>query len=411
MMPGLKRARHGGALQRYLTAEIPGTGGIIKGSPEDFLVEEIAAYQPGGQGEHCFAQIEKRGIATLEALRRISKALGVQERDLGYAGMKDAVGVTRQTVSIPRVAPEKVLSLQIPGITVLSAVMHGNKLRLGHLKGNRFRIRVRGAIPEAAARAAAVIAILEQRGVPNRFGSQRYGMQGNSHRIGAALLRGDFREAVDTLIGDPAAVGDERWRQAIEAYRRGEIAQSLALFPGHIRVERDILGRLVQRPEAFDKAFNAVPPRLKRLYLSAFQSSLFDRVLEDRLDRLGEVAQGDIAFKHENGACFLVQDQAAESVRAQSFEISATGPMFGCTMMEPEGAQKEQERAVLAAEGLTPASFNLPGALRMEGERRPLRVQLDAAEVSEEAGDPVVCFSLPRGSYATCVMSEIMKAD
>ena len=398
-------------MQRYLTAEIPGTGGIIKGSPEDFLVEEIAAYQPSGQGEHCYAQIEKRGIATLEALRRIAKALGVQERDIGYAGMKDSVGVTRQTISVPRVAPEKVLSLQIPGITVLSAVLHGNKLRLGHLKGNRFQIRVRGVSAGALERAAATLEILEKRGVPNRFGSQRYGMQGNTHRIGAAVLRSDFHAAVDILIGDPAAVGDERWRQAIEAYRRGEIAESLALFPGHFRVEREILGKLVQRPDAFDRAFNTVQPRMKRLYLSAFQSSLFDLVLEARLDSLGEVAAGDIAFKHENGACFLVKDAAAESIRAQAFEISATGPMFGCTMMEPEGAQYEMEHGVLAAEGLTPASFNLPGALRMEGERRPLRVQLAGAGVVEEAGDLVISFSLPRGSYATCVLSEIMKTE
>ena len=397
-------------MQRYLTAEIPGTGGIIKGSPEDFLVEEIAAYEPSGQGEHCYALIEKRGIATLEALRRLSKALGVQERDLGYAGMKDAVGVTRQTVSIPRVAPEKVLALEIPGITIISAQLHGNKLRLGHLKGNRFRIRVRGAAPDAAARAEEAIAILCRRGVPNRFGSQRYGVQGNSHTIGAALLRGDFRGAVDTLIGDPAAVSDERWRLAIEAYRRGEIAESLAIFPGHFRVERELLGRLVQRPDAFDRAFNSVQPRMKRLYLSAFQSSLFDRVLEMRLDRLEEVAAGDIAFKHENGACFLVKDAEAESSRAQAFEISATGPMFGCTMMEPEGAQYELEREVLAAETLTPASFNLAGALRMDGERRPLRVQLTGAAVEEDAGDIIVSFALPRGSYATCVMSEIMKA-
>ncbi len=398
-------------MQRYLTAEIAGTGGTIKGTPEDFLVEEIAAYQPSGQGEHCYATIEKRGIATLEALRRISKALGVQERDIGYAGMKDAVGVTRQTISIPRVAPEKVLALQIPGVSVLSAVLHGNKLRLGHLKGNRFVIRVRGVVPEAAARAGEAIAVLEKRGVPNRFGSQRYGVQGNSHRIGAAVLRGDFKDAVDTLIGDPAAVSDERWRHAIEAYRRGEIAESLALFPGHFRVERELLGRLVQRPDAFDRAFNSVQPRMKRLYLSAFQSSLFDRVLESRLDRLEEIAEGDIAFKHENGACFLVQDAAAELGRAQGFEISATGPMFGCTMMEPEGAQQELERATLEGEGLTPASFNLPGALRMEGERRPLRVQLAGAAVAEQDGDLVVSFSLPRGSYATCVMSEIMKTE
>ena len=398
-------------MQRYLTAEIPGTGGTIKSSPEDFLVEELPAYQPSGQGEHCYALIEKRGIATLEALRRLSKALGVQERDIGYAGMKDAVGVTRQSVSIPRVAPETVLSLQIPGIAVLSAVLHGNKLRLGHLKGNRFRIRVRDAVPGALAHAEAAIAILEKRGVPNRFGSQRYGAQGNSHQIGAAMLRGDFKAVVDTLIGDPAAVKDERWRLAIEAYRRGELAESLALFPGHFRVERELIGRLVQRPDAFDKAFNSVQPRMKRLYLSAFQSSLFDEVLEQRLDRLEDVGPGDIAFKHENGACFLVKDAAAESARAEAFEISATGPMFGCTMMEPEGAQGELEREVLAAQGLTPASFNLAGALRMEGERRALRVQLTGASVQGEAADLVVDFSLPRGSYATCVMSEIMKSE
>jgi len=398
-------------LQKYLTAEVPGTGGTIKGTPEDFLVEEIPAYLPSGQGEHCYALIEKRGIATLEMLRRLSKALGVQERDLGYAGMKDAVGVTRQTVSIPRVAPETVLALQIPGVTVLSALLHGNKLRLGHLKGNRFRIRVRDVVPGALAHAGAAIAILEKRGVPNRFGSQRYGVQGNSHQIGAAMLRRDYKGAVDTLIGDPAAVTDERWRLAIEAYRRGEIAESLALFPGHFRGERELLGRLQQRPDAYDKAFNTVQPRLKRLYLSAFQSSLFDQVVEQRLDRLEEIAEGDIAFKHENGACFIVKDAEAEAVRAAAFEISATGPMFGCTMMEPEAAQGELERAVLAAQGLTPESFNLPGALRMEGERRALRVQLAEASLQAEGNDLIVDFALPRGSYATCVMSEIMKSE
>jgi tRNA pseudouridine13 synthase len=408
-MRGL-RETPGGILQRYLTAEVPGTGGILKGIPEDFLVEEIPAYQPSGQGEHCYALIEKRGIATLEALRRLSKALGVPERDLGYAGMKDSVGVTRQTVSIPRVRPETVLALQIPGMTVVSAALHGNKLRLGHLKGNRFRIRVREIVPGAAELAGNALEIMARRGVPNRFGSQRYGAQGNTHLIGAAVLRRDYKDAVDTMIGDPAAVGDERWRVAIEAYRRGALAESLSLFPGHFRVEREVITRLLQRPDGYEKAFNSVQPRLKRLYLSAFQSFLFDAVLEQRLDRLDEVAEGDIAFKHENGACFLVRDAAAEAARAASFEISATGPMYGCKMMEPEGAQGDLERGVLAAQGLTPESFDLPGGLRMEGERRPLRVPLAAPSVAEDAGDLIVEFALPRGSYATSVMSEIMKA-
>jgi tRNA pseudouridine13 synthase len=398
-------------LQRYLTAGIPGSGGSIKGSPEDFLVEEIPAYLPSGQGEHCYAWIEKRGITTLEALRRLSKALGVAERDLGYAGMKDSVGVTRQMVSIPRVASEQVLALELHGLRVLSAERHGNKLRLGHLKGNRFQIRVRNVQPGALAWARESIAILENRGIPNRFGVQRYGIQGNSQRIGAAVLRGAFHEAIDELIGDPSQVSDERWSQAIAAYRAGDLAESLALFPGHLRVERELLGRLLQRPEAYEKAFQTVQPRLKRLYLSAFQSALFDRVLEARMESLDQVFAGDIAFKHANGACFIVEDAAVEAPRAANFEISATGPMFGCTMMEAQGAQGELERSVLEAEGLALASFNLSGGLRMEGERRPLRVQLADARACEEGSDLLLSFSLPRGAYATCVLSEIMKDE
>ena len=396
-------------MQRYLTAGIPGTGGTIKGSPEDFIVEEIPAYLPSGQGEHCFALVEKRGIATLEALRRLSKALGVQERDFGYAGMKDAIGVTRQYVSIPRVAPDKVLALQIPGIKILSAELHGNKLRLGHLKGNRFIIRVRDVTPDALPNAEAALALLEKRGVPNRFGYQRYGVQGNSHLIGAAILRGDFKTAVETVIGDPAAVTDERWRVAIEAFRRGDLSESLSLFPGHFRLEREIISRLLQRPDGYERAFNSIQPRMKRLYLSAFQSFLFDQVLEQRLDTLDQVAEGDIAFKHENGACFLVKDAVAESIRAAAFEISPTGPMYGCKMMEPEGAQAELEREVLAAQHVTPASFDLPGALKMEGERRALRVPLGAPRAKVEGADLILEFALPRGSYATSVLGEITK--
>jgi len=131
-------------MYRYLTSHIHGTGGIIKETPEDFLVEEVPSYLPCGEGEHSYAVIEKRGITTLEAIRRISHALKVSERDIGYAGMKDAAGVTRQTLSIPRVAPEVCSSVDIHGIKVLSAARHRNKLKLGHLAGNRFRVRIRG---------------------------------------------------------------------------------------------------------------------------------------------------------------------------------------------------------------------------------------------------------------------------
>ena len=397
-------------MKTYLTADLPGTGGTIKETPEDFLVAEIPLYLPCGEGEHTFAEIEKRGITTLEALRRLAKALGIAERDMGYAGMKDARGVTRQTFSIPRVAPDRVLGLEVQGIRVLSASLHRNKLKLGHLRGNRFRLRVRGVTADAVPSASAVLSVLAKRGVPNYFGEQRYGTQGNSHLIGAALLRGDYRGAVDALIGDAAKVTDERWRAAIEAYRRGDLDESLRAFPGHCRTERDLLQRLVKQPDDWEKAFRAVHPRLKKLYLSAFQSFLFDRLLDGRLDRLDEVVDGDVAYKHDNGACFLVTDAAAEAVRAEAFEISPTGPLFGCKMKEPEGKVLELERQVLDMEGLSLESFNLTGGLRMEGERRPLRVPLMEPTAAWDGEGLVLEFGLPRGSYATAVLREVMKA-
>lgn len=393
----------------YLTAGIPGIGGAIKESPEDFLVEEIPSYFPCGSGEHCYLTIEKCGITTLEAISRIARNLKVQERDIGYAGMKDAVGVTRQTISIQRITPEKALSLDLEGIRILSAERHSNKLKIGHLKGNRFRVMVRGVSDSAAQLLPALLDTLGTRGVPNYFGYQRYGAQGNSHLIGAAMLRRDWQGCVDHLIGEPDAVRDDQWSAAIGAYRQGDLAAALGMFPRHCRSERDVLQRLAARPGEYEKAFSAVHPRLKKLYLSAVQSFLFDQTVARRIAHIDELMNGDLACKHVNGACFLVEDAVAEQGRAAAFEISASGPMFGCKMKQPEGTVRELEQEILEQAGLEAALFDMPGAVRMEGERRPLRVP--AGDFSWSiAGDVVtVEFALPKGSYATSLIREITK--
>jgi len=393
----------------YLTADIPGTGGAIKESPGDFLVEEIPSYLPCGSGEHCYLTIEKSGITTLEAVRRIAQNLKISERDIGYAGMKDAVGVTRQTISIPRISTEKGAGLELDGIRVIAVSRHTNKLKLGHLKGNRFQIAVRGVSAAAAESVPEILDRLQRRGVPNYFGYQRYGAQGNSHRIGAAMLHQDWRGAVDRLIGEPGELRDQEWRAAIEAYQEGDVAKSLKLFPRHCRTERDLLQRLVNRPEAFEKAFSSVHPRLKKLYLSAFQSYLFDQVVAKRIQHIDGLLSGDLACKHLNGACFLVENAAAEMARADAFEISATGPMFGCKMKQPEKEALKIESSVLGNERINIEVFDLQGSLRMEGERRPLRVPLGEPSWTLDDDCLWLEFYLPKGSYATTVLREIMK--
>ena len=160
--------------KHYLTEEITGTGGTIKESPEDFRVEEIPLYAPCGEGEHLYIEFEKKGMTTHQLLRRAAQVFSVAERDIGYAGLKDAKATTTQTISVPLIEPEAATQLEDDQIRILSAVKHRNKLRLGHLAGNRFLIRIADPLPESLSRAEKVIEVLQQQGVPNYFGAQRY---------------------------------------------------------------------------------------------------------------------------------------------------------------------------------------------------------------------------------------------
>jgi tRNA pseudouridine13 synthase len=223
------------------------------------------------------------------------------------------------------------------------------------------------------------------------------------------MLTGNHKAAVDAIIGDPTAVSDERWQSAIAAYQTGELTESIRLFPSSCRIEKDILQRLASRPDAYDKALHALNPRMKSLYLSAWQSALFDMVLAERLHSIERVEEGDLAWKHANGACFLVEDPAVENLRADAFEISASGPLFGASMTWPAGGPREREERVLASEELIPSGppNGWPG--RLDGARRPLRVPISEPSVTQEDDTLFLTFSLPKGSYATAVLREVMK--
>jgi len=397
-------------MSSYLTASFPGTGGSLKESPEDFLVEELPLYTPCGDGEHLYLTVEKRGLTTFDLLQKLARALKIPEREIGYAGLKDARATTRQTVSVSGLRPEQATALEIEGVRILSARYHRNKLRLGHLAGNRFEIRLRGVGEGALETALDVLNVLEQVGVPNLFGEQRYGSLGNSHRIGAALLRRDFTGATREIVGDPEKITNERWRQGAEAFAAGDLETALAALPPRMRDEKRMIEAL-RAGRTEEEAVLALPRKLLRLYLSAFQSSLFDRLVAMRLQTLETLWAGDLAWKHDNGACFVVEDPAAEQPRADRFEISPSGPLYGYKVTLARGQAGLLESALLDKEKLTLPDFRLAGGLGMEGERRPLRVPLAGATARQEGDDLLVSFGLPKGSYATSVLREIMKNE
>ncbi len=398
----------------YLTPEFPGVGGIIKQFDEDFVVEEVPLYRPSGQGTHTYFTIEKRGLTTHAAIQHISRLLGRPPHDIGYAGLKDAHGVTRQTFSIEHVDPSRVMSLELGRAKVLSVDRHTNKLKLGHLLGNRFAIKVRNTIPEPAEASRAVLDVLIGRGMPNYFGPQRFGVRGDNAQIGLAVLRENYDEAFALMLGRPGPVDRGPARKARELYDRGDFEAAAETWPRGVFSQQSRLCRALHKSGGDTrKAWRAVDHSLRKLYISAFQSDLFNRVLAQRIAALDRLETGDIAWKHVNGACFRVEDAATEQPRCDTLEISPTGPIFGRRMTEASGTPGLLEAAVLAECGLRKEQIAVPGSGKTSGARRPLRVPIGepTIETSHDHNGPYLLlgFFLPPGAYATSVVREITK--
>jgi len=334
----------------FVTADLPGSGGVVKASPEDFRVDEIPAYEPVGTGAHLWLRVEKRGRTTRDVVRDLCRALGVPDRDAGVAGLKDRQAVTTQWLSFPVARDPDPAGLAGEGYRVLQASRHGNKLRTGHSRGNRFSIVVRGG---DLARARAVADALSTRGLPNFFGAQRFGVDGRNADLGRAILLG---------TADPEAR----------------------------RASRDRF--------------------LRRLTLSAWQSLLFNRWLSARMaDGLfARALAGDAMKKLDNGGVFTCEDPEADQPRVDRFEISPAGPMFGHKLRLAGGAAGEREAALLAGDGVTRADLARGGG-ETEGTRRAARIPL-AATFEPADGGYRASFDLPRGSYATVVMGELTRS-
>ena len=335
----------------FVTAELPGSGGTLRATPEDFRVDEIPAYLPSGSGPHLYLLVEKRGRTTRDALRTLARALGVPERDAGYAGLKDRAAVTTQWLSFPAARDPDPAALAAPGLTVKSVSRHANKLRPGHVRANRFEVTVRGG---DLARARACAAALEARGLPGYYGPQRFGADGGNAEVGRALLRG------------------ERTPEALRAGR-----------------------------DRF----------LRRLCISAFQSELFNRWLAERIqDGLFAAAlAGDVMKKLDTGGLFLCEDPDAEGPRVARFEIAPAGPMFGHKMKPASGEAAAREARILAASGIDAADLARGGG-EAEGTRRAARLPVQVALEADDDGYRAR-FELPRGNYATVVMRELMKVE
>ena len=397
-----------------LTRNLPGIGGEIKLLCEDFRVDELPAYQPCGEGTHVFIRVEKRGMTTAAAASRIAKFLDVHPDEVGYAGMKDSRAVTTQYFSIEHIDGNKLSDYDDGQLKVLSVSKHGNKLKTGHLIGNRFVIRIRGVGEVQLANARAVFDVLCRRGVPNYFGVQRFGARCDNHLLGEALVRDDRDKYLKIFLGCPQAGDTGDTRAARDSYDVSCVDRALKLWPRQFEDQRKAL-LMLRKTGRPGPAIGAIDRRIKRLHISAFQSAVFNDILAQRIDRLDTLLVGDMACKADTGGVFYVEDIAAEQPRADKGEISPTGMVAGYRSNFAQGEQGDIEHEVLTRHGVELDMFKNLGALKAKGTRRILRYFLHEPAIScgrDENGTFIeVRFCAPSGCYATSLLREIMKVD
>jgi len=334
----------------YITNDLKGVGGEIKVEPAHFVVEEIPLYEPSGQGQHVYVRLTKEGWTTRDIQNQLADLFDLRDVDIGCAGRKDKHARTTQTfsLSLPNTDDDEVaarIEEHIP-VDLEWVRRHKNKIKAGHLLGNRFRIVVLDPVEGALAQAEAVLHVLRERGLPNFYGPQRFGRQGDNAEQGRQIL----------LTGQGPR---KRW--------------------------------------------------LRRLLLRAYQSALFNTWLVARMDRgwFNRLLVGDVAKKRDTGGLFEVEDAQAAQPRLDRDEITYTGPIYGYRMWWANGDPGTLERSILEDAGVTEEMLQLA---HLNGSRRRARLVLEDLEVEAHPDGLLLTFSLPKGSYATTVLREVMKA-
>lgn len=319
---------------------------------EDFQVDELPTYLPDGTGDHLFLWVEKTDTSASELISRISRHLDVAVRDIGVAGQKDRRAITRQFVSVPRSCESRLTSFVDSSISILSVSAHGNKLRTGHLKGNRFRITLRPQPDTSISRQIAETAIarlneIQQLGFPNYYGPQRFGIEGSSLHDGIQLLQ------------DPS----------------------------------------------FARRFSPQKRRfMKKMLPSAVQAGVFNMVLTERVadKTFRSPLQGDVVCSKTGIRPFALCDAAPNLT-----ELVPMGPMPGSKMMPASQDIANMETRLMLKLGLTSANFAGAGK-HTPGARRRMVAFPEFAEANLQAdGSLQLQFSLSSGSFATVLLDQL----
>ncbi len=329
----------------------PQHSAVFKHEVDDFCVDEDLGFELSGAGEHLCVQIRKTGVATPQVVRALSRAAGVRQQDIGYAGLKDRQGVCVQWFSIylPSERVPDFAGFTEGGMEILQTLRNSRKIRRGSHRGNLFRIRLRDVSdgsnvipPDLLVRLEAIVA----RGVPNYFGEQRFGTHNENVQMAARLFSGELRMA--------------------RGFKRG-------------------------------------------MLLSAARSCVFNEVLSHRVlaGNWDQYLDGDVMNLEGTESVFVPKEGDAElRARLDAMDIHPTGPLWGKGMLRSSAAARELELACV--EEFHDLCTGLEAA-GLEQARRSLRLPVRGLQWAWMPGHTLeLQFSLPPGAYATSVLRELL---
>ncbi len=409
----------------YIT-ENSGIGGNIRTKYEDFYVEEIPEHLPSGTGPNTWLFIEKIGRNTLDVVLDIAKEMKISRKRMGFAGMKDKSALTRQWLCVSNSEASELEGLEnkLYNVKILEIKQNEKKLRIGQLIGNKFKILIRDTEnpDEDVKTANNVLRQLETVGVPNYYGWQRFGKnRSNTHRVGEFLIHNDIKGAVDSYIGNPYK-GEKNYIKVARAfYDNGKLEDAYESMPAGMRYEKMMLRELIKQmrkkgeldEKSYIIAIESLPKPLKRMFVHAYQSYLFNRVVSERT-KLGinKYIDGDIIIDNQE---HLVHEFDVKNIdeRIEKFEVHPTAPLYGTKVPLATGEVGRLEQEVLDEEGIKLEDFECPKTPKLgsHGLRRALRFKIWDVSAVETNEGVLAEFSIPKGCYATAVLREIMKED
>ncbi len=426
-----------------------GIGGVIRESIEDFRVEEVLV--DGSQAKieetparrvlnassskqrYLLCVLVKRNWDTFIAVKNVARELGIDQKRIQIAGIKDAKAVTAQHITIEQVTREEAEKVWVKDVELRPLGYFHEALSSFYLLGNSFAVKIKNLTLQTATtekRAAKTILELEALGgIPNFYGHQRFGTtRAITHVVGKAMVKGDFREAAMLFLAKPSPFEHPESRQARrELQAKQDFKQALKCFPKQLRFERLMLASLVEKPEDFTGAFRTLPLKLRMLFVQAYQSFLFNRFLSARIKSgfaLNSALTGDYIVNMERSGLPMTKTRqvATSENLAEINKLIRDGrmrvalPMVGVTQKYPQGAMSELEKRILEEEAVEAEDFRVDAMPEVSGRgglravTAPIRnFKLDAASTKAGKREAELEFMLLRGSYATVLLREVMK--